>query len=224
MYYDILNFNKMKNFEKIIEFIFKKRNLESNSLIIILGFIPKRFKEFLNNLVSLKPHIKIIYRSKKEHYWDISEIVGYLKSIILIASYNNKKNTMEIILKQAIKSLGIRLNLLNITSYSSGIFLGNLNKFSRSLIFFQTIFEERPELKVFKILISSFLNPNTTDLNILPSYDHLIAFFFVNSKILLRIYQISNKNNLKKGFKKDQFHLVEIGPRFVAKIIGFKIE
>lgn len=214
----------MKNFEKIIEFIFKKKNLESNSLIIIVGFIPKRFKEFLNNIVSSKSHIKIIYRSKKEHYWDISEIVGYLKSIILIASYNKKKNTLEIILKQAIKSLGIKLNLLDITSYSSGIFFGNLNKFSRSLLFFQSIFEERPELKVFKILISSFLNPNTIDLNILPSYDHLIAFFYVNSKILLRIYQISNKNKLKKDFKKNQFHLVEIGPRFIARIIGFKIE
>ena len=28
----------------------------------------------------------------------------------------------------------------------------------------------------------------------------------------------------KKDFKKDRFHLVEIGPRFVANIIGFKIE
>lgn len=214
----------MEKFDILVKSIFKAKKVESFSILIVVGHIPKRFKIFLNDIILLKPGCKIFNCLKKENYYSIignRNITDNRNLTILIASFN--KNTPEILLKQTSTTLFINLNVLNLTPRSSGIFFGCLNKWSRPLIVFETIFGERPELKIFKILMSSFFKSNKNDKNISPSSDHLIAFFYVNSKILLRIYQISKKKKERKNKSKKQFYLIEIGPRVRFKVNHFSI-
>lgn len=216
----MLFFKNMDKFKIIVKSIFKTKQIEPFSLIIVIGHIPKRFKNLLNDIISLKPKCKIFNCLKKENYYSIIENRNFTDNrnlTILIATFNKNKNAPEILLKQPNTTLFINLNVLNLTPQSSGLFFGGFNKWSRPLIIFETIFGERPELKIFKILMLSFFNSNKNDNNISPSSDHLIAFFYVNSKILLRTYQISKK---KKGGK-NQFHLIEIGPRVRFKVNHF---
>ena len=198
----MLFFKNMDKFKIIVKSIFKTKQIEPFSLIIVIGHIPKRFKNLLNDIISLKPKCKIFNCLKKENYYSIIENRNFTDNrnlTILIATFNKNKNAPEILLKQPNTTLFINLNVLNLTPQSSGLFFGGFNKWSRPLIIFETIFGERPELKIFKILMLSFFNSNKNDNNISPSSDHLIAFFYVNSKILLRTYQISKK---KEGWKK----------------------
>jgi len=210
----------MQDFEKTIEFIFKKKRVTTNSFIIVSGFIPKSFRNFLVNIKTLNPLCKLIHCSKKEDLSDIDAIINNLDSIILVASHNKSKNISKISLKYNRKKQSIKFSVLNSTHRSSGFFFGNSDEWSRPLFIFDSFFEKRPELKTFKILISSFLSSKVNDLKILPFYDHVIAFYYLNLKIVLRVYQISIK---KSKNLKDEFSLIEIGPRFKIRIDNHKI-
>jgi len=214
----------MKNFEKLIELIFKKKDSIENSFLIISGRIPKVFKKFLINFVSLVPRCKIIEYLKKGDFYDLEEILESKASVVMIASYNNNKKSSEIMLKQRKNEMMIKFQILNLTQNSSKIFFGNFNRNSRPLVLFETIFKERPDLNIFRKLILSFFKSKLTEPNLLPSFDHIISFFYIRSKIFLRIYQIcNNKKNQTNKEIKNQFCLVEIGPRFRAKINKFII-
>ena len=68
--------------------------------------------------------------------------------------------------------------------------------------------------------INEVLNSKITDLKIAPFYDHVIAFYYINSKIILRVYQISKKkksNGIQNGFS-----LIEIGPRLKIRVDNYK--
>jgi len=211
---------KMQDFLKIIEFIFKKKYTSPNSFILVSGYIPKGFKSFLTNINSLNPNCKIIFCSKKENFGDIEELIGNKNSTVLIARYNKKRSIPEISLKYNRKNQAIKLSVLNAIHYSSRIFFGNSDRWSRPLFIFDNFFEKRPELKTFKVLILSFLNSKITDLKIAPFYDHVIAFYYINSKIILRVYQISKKkksNGIQNGFS-----LIEIGPRLKIRVDNYK--
>lgn len=212
-------FEYMENFEKLIELIFKKRNSVENSFLILSGRIPNFFKKFMISFVSLVPRCKIICCSKKGDFYDLEEILKSETSTVMIASYNKKKKSSEIMLKQKQNEMMIKFQILNLTQNSSKIFFGNFNRNSRPLVLFDAIFKERPDLNIFRKLILSFFKSKLTEPNLLPSFDHIISFFYIKSKIFLRIYQICNniKNQTNKEIK-NQFCLVEIGPRFSAKI------
>jgi hypothetical protein len=214
----------MENFEKLIELIFKKKDSLENSFLIISGRIPNVFKKFLISFVSLVPRCKIICCLKKGDFCDLEVIVKSEASVVMIASYNKKKKSSEIMLKQRQNEMMIKFQILNLTQNSSKIFFGNFNKNSRPLVLFDTIFKERPDLNVFRKLILSFFKSKLTQPNLLPSFDHIISFFYIRSKIFLRIYQIcNNKKNQANKKIKNQFCFVEIGPRFRARINKFTI-
>ena len=219
-----LNINKWKSFENLIELIFKKKDNIKNSFLIINGSLPGLFKKFLFNFISLVPRCKIIYSLKKGCLNNVEEILNSKDSIIMMASYNKKKKSPEIKIKQKHAEMMVKIKLLNLTQNSSKIFFGNFNKNSRPLIFFETIFKERPELNVFRKLVLSFFKSKIVQVDVLPSFDNIISFFYVGSKIFLRIYQICRikKNQKNKGIT-NQFCLVETGPRFKAKVKNFKI-
>ena len=127
-------------------------------------------------------------------------------------------------LKQMQNEMMIKFQILNLTQNSSKIFFGNFNKNSRPLVLFDTIFKERPDLNVFRKLILSFFKSKLNEPNLLPSFDHIISFFYLRSKIFLRIYQIcNNKKNQANKKIKNQFCFVEIGPRFRARVNKFII-
>ena len=209
----------MKKFEKIVETVFDRKKVPFTPFIIIESHIPKKFKNFLNSFISLIPKCKIIHFSKNQSYVNIEELMGEFHSTVLIASYNRKTNLSYITIRQTWSKYAIKLIVLNLTQVFSKIFFGNANKWSRSLFIFENIFEERPELKTFKILITSFLNSKIYNENVLPSYENVFSFFYVNSKIILRIYQIVKDKKSKKNF-----NLVEIGPRFRLRVKNFKME
>ena len=214
----------MENFEKLIELIFKKKDGVENSILIISGRIPNVFKKFLISFVSLVPRCKIICCLKKGEFYNLDEILSSETLTVMIASYNKKKRSSEIMLKQKKNEMMIKIQILNLTQNCSKFFFGNFDRNSRSLVLFDTIFKERPDLKIFKKLILSFFKSKLTEPNLLPSFDHIISFFYIRSKIFLRIYQIcNNKKNQTNKEIKNQFCLVEIGPRFRAKINKFII-
>ena len=214
----------MRSLENLLKLIFKKKEFVENSFLIISGSLPVVFKKFLTNFVSLVPRCKIIYSSKKGCLYNIEEILNSKDSVIMIASYNKKKRSPKITIKRRCTEMMVKFKLLNLTQNSSKIFFGNFNRNSRPLIFFETIFKERPELNVFRKLILSFFNSKLVQVDLLPSFDHMVSFFYIGSKIFLRIYQICKiRKNQKDKEIKNHFCLVEIGPRFKAKIKKFKI-
>jgi len=90
----------MENFEKLIELIFKKKDGVENSILIISGRIPNVFKKFLISFVSLVPRCKIICCLKKGEFYNLDEILSSETLTVMIASYNKKKRSSEIMLKQ----------------------------------------------------------------------------------------------------------------------------
>lgn len=208
----------------LIRFIFKKKIVFQKSYIFIEGFIPKKFKRLLHNINSFNPSCKILYFSKKENLEEIDNIIRNYPSTIMIAKYSKNKNKSRLIIKKNLRNMSISLEILEFTLYFSKVFFGNADKWSRPIFMFEPIFDQRPELKTFKLLISSFFNSKTKDHKIHPYFDHILAFFYINTKIIFRVYQISKKKKEKINEKsKNLNQLIEIGPRLKFKIEKFQI-
>ena len=206
-----------ERFEKIVQSIFKKKTYIDKSFIIVHGYIPKNVEDLIENFKALLPSCKIIHFSKKDFYDDIEKIIINADSTILIVKYNKKKKSPEITLSQSYTNSLVKLNILRLTQMSFKSFFGNFNKWSRPFFIFEKVFDERPDLKIFKFLLVSLFNSKMNHLKIAPFFDHIIALFYVNSKILLRVFQIINK-------KKKDFNLTEIGPRIMLSISNFKLD
>ena len=214
----------MKTFKNLMRFIFKKRPLFHKSYIFLIGYIPRNFQELLKNICSFNSTCKILHFSQKENLCEIKETIGNPSSVVMIVKYNKTRRKLGIIIKQNCQDISISLNVQDFTPYFSKIFFGNANKWSRTLFIFQPIFDERPELRIFKLLISFFLNSKTTSVEISPSFDHVFGFFHVNANIIFRVYQIlKKKKDSTKNRPDSNFQMIEIGPRIKFKIENFKV-
>ena len=134
----------MESFENLIELIFKKKDNIKNSFLIITGSLPEVFKKFLTNFIMLVPQCKIIYSLKKGSLHRVEKILNSKNSIIMIASYNKKKKSPEIKIKQKNAEMMIKLKLLNLTRNSTKIFFGNFNKNSRPFSFLKQFLKKDP--------------------------------------------------------------------------------
>ena len=92
-------------------------------------------------------------------------------------------------------------------------FLGNCQRWSKSIIMFDESFNQKPHLIILKpLLIEIFTSKSRNKLSE-PVIDNVISFVYYKSKILLRIYQIKYLKNAFNTTKTKKIVLLEIGPR-----------
>ena len=101
---------------------------------------------------------------------------------------------------------------------------GNCLMGSRPLLVFDKSFDKHPELQVVKEMFKGVFTVPLGHPKSKPFVDHIMSFFFVDGKIWIRNYQISERGHTEKEAEKfakrgNEPVLTEIGPRMVLEII-----
>lgn len=101
---------------------------------------------------------------------------------------------------------------------------GNCLMGSRPLLVFDASFDKSPELRLIKALFKQVFAVPRGHPKSKPFVDHVMSFFFLDGRIWIRNYQISERGHdeheaekfVKRGHEPQ---LTEIGPRMVLEII-----
>ena len=101
---------------------------------------------------------------------------------------------------------------------------GNCLMGSRPLLVFDKSFDGAPELRLVKQLFKQVFAVPRGHPKSKPFVDHLMSFFFVDGKIWIRNYQITERGHTESEAEKfakrgTEPQLTEIGPRMVLEII-----
>ena len=92
---------------------------------------------------------------------------------------------------------------------------GNCLKGSRPLLYFDPGFDQSPQHKVMKELLSQIFNVPRGHHKSKPFIDHVLGFYLVDGRIWFRNFQISH---MRENKKPDPV-LAEIGPRMVCILL-----
>jgi ribosome biogenesis protein BRX1 len=96
---------------------------------------------------------------------------------------------------------------------------GNHLKGSRTIVSFDSSFDEAPYRKVIQELLKQVFNVPRGHRRSKPFFDHVLSFSFADNKVWARNYQITETSPagtmLKPNTTQSDISLTEVGPRFV---------
>lgn len=112
----------------------------------------------------------------------------------------------------------VKFLVQNIHTMSEIKLTGNCLKGSRPVLHFDAAFDEAPQSKLLREMLSQTFGSPKGHPKVKPFVDHVFSFFLVKGRVYFRNYQIAYEAN--KGTEKEgEPILVEIGPRFVLNPI-----
>jgi ribosome biogenesis protein BRX1 len=190
-------------------FIFKK--VKKNFAVIYLKKNScKKTRFFCEDLKKLIPNGKVILSSSiKESFFSNEK----KKSILILLCNGKKKKNLYFFLRNVKGGSIFQFIINNLYSLKRSIFIGNAMKWSKPILTFDKNFLKIPHLRLLKPVLSRLVKSKVNDRNSEPYFDHMISFFYFNSKIWFRNYQI-NFFDKKKNLQKNPIQFIEIGPRF----------
>ncbi|KAJ3085628.1 Ribosome biogenesis protein brx1 [Quaeritorhiza haematococci] len=213
----------------------EKKVVRNRQRLLLLSSrgITHRYRHLLNDLNVLMPH------SKKENKLDSKSKLHILNELAELTNCNNciffevrKHKDLYMWLSKTPNGPSIKFHVQNIHTMDELRMTGNCLKGSRPILSFDKSFEigesnpSNPDSEntgaahlqlVKEMLTHAFATPATSR-KIKPFVDHVMNFSVVDGRIWFRNYQIVEKESTTKSKEKD-ISLVEIGPRFVLKII-----
>lgn len=191
-------------------FIFKKIK-KKLAVIYLKKNSCKKTRFFCEDLKKLLPNGRVILSSSiKDSFFSNGE----RKRSILILLCNGKKNkNLYFFLRNSEGGPIFQFIINNLYSLKRSIFIGNAMKWSKPILTFDKNFLNIPHLRLLRSVLSKLVKSKVNHHNSEPYFDHMISFFYYNSKIWFRNYQI-NFFDKKKNLKKNPIQFIEIGPRF----------
>jgi ribosome biogenesis protein BRX1 len=172
-----------------------------------------KLKKISQDLHNILPDSKISNNiTSKDYFYELEYNTMTQKNVSMIFLKYKKKNSY-LLISNTFYCLTYQLTLLNVCTCEDFRFLGNCQKWSKSILMFDENFNEKPHLIILKpLLIEIFTSKSRNKLSE-PVIDNVISFVYYKSKILLRIYQIKYLKNAYNSKKKNNIVLLEIGPR-----------
>ncbi|RFU79852.1 brix domain-containing 2 [Trichoderma arundinaceum] len=200
-------------------------------LILSSRGVTYRHRHLLNDIASLLPH------SRKDAKFDSKSRLGELNELAELYNCNNvlffearKGKDLYVWLSKVPNGPTVKMHLQNLHTMEELHFTGNCLKGSRPILSFDAAFETQPHLRVIKELFHHTFGVPQGARKSKPFIDHVMGFSFVDGKIWIRNYQISEVEQTKATAddeeetsaqpeagqsKNSDINLVEIGPRFV---------
>ncbi|KAJ3442977.1 ribosome biogenesis protein brx1 [Anaeramoeba flamelloides] len=195
----------------------KMKRTKQKVLFLPSRGITTRQRHLMKDLISLIPHYKKDSKLKAKNKLKMINEICQINSCNNCLFFESRKNN-ELYLWAAKVPRGpsIRFHVLNIHTMSELNMIGNCLNGSRPILTFDKAFDSQPHYKLAKELFCQiFATPKRHPCS-KPFVDHTLSFTLINDKIWFRNYQIIWKD---PKVKDSETRLVEIGPRFVLKMV-----
>lgn len=195
----------------------KRLKNKTKVLFLCTRGITARFRHLIEDLRVLLPHAKKEAKHDAKHTLQMANEVAELRSCDTIMLFEARKHRdLYLWLTKTPFGPSIKFHVGNIHTMSELRFPGNNLMYSRPLLSFDPEFDNSPQLRLCKeLLTQAFAAPNGQT-RTKPFVDHIITFYMVDSRIWVRHYQIVDAAlDEKTADKAVDSTVVEIGPRFV---------
>jgi ribosome biogenesis protein BRX1 len=184
------------------------------TLVFATRGINPRERHLLLDLRNLLPHHKPESKldEKRALQSAVTELCQAKKCDSAILLENRKRRDLYLWVSMAPTGPSVRFHVLNVHTTGELKLTGNCIKGSRPILHFDKVFDDLRHLRVIKALLChTFGTPRFHALS-RPFVDHMFCFFYFDSKIYFRNYQIVEQEATKREIDRS---LLEIGPRFV---------
>ena len=196
--------------KEFTKFIFKKIK-KKFAVIYLKKNSCKKTRFFCEDLKKLIPNGKVILSSSiKESFFSNEKKTP---PIIILLFNGKKEKNLYFFLRNLEGGSIFQFVINNLYSLKHSIFIGNAMKWSKPILTFDKNFLKIPHLRLLRPVLSRLVKLKVNHPNSEPYFDHMISFFYFNSKIWFRNYQI-NFFDKKKNLQKNPIQIIEIGPRF----------
>jgi hypothetical protein len=194
--------------------LMKNKKIKMKKPIICSNNIKNKiFLEFLKDFRKICPHARYIKGKLKNNF--LPSIRYFLNpgenQVVFFFEYKKKKNCLWIVNFPTDPLFCFEIE--NILQSKHFFFLGNILKWARPLILFDTYFGKKPHLKIIKKTFEYFFSIKNHSKNILSITDHVLSFCFFQNKIWFRVFQIKFSKTKVNGKNKKIDQLIEVGPR-----------
>ena len=195
-------------------FLIKNKKIKMRKPIICANNIKNNnFLGFLEDFRKICPHARFIKGKLRNNF--LPSIKYFLSheenQVVFFFEYKKKKNCLWI--ANFPNDPLFCFEIENILQFKHFFFLGNILKWARPLILFDTYFEKKPHLKIIKRIFECFFSIKNRSKNILALIDHVLSFCFFQNKIWFRVFQIKFSKIKINGKNRKIDQLIEVGPR-----------
>ncbi|ORZ32201.1 Brix domain-domain-containing protein [Catenaria anguillulae PL171] len=186
--------------------------------------VTHRQRHLMSDLLCLLPH------SKKENKLDQKKHLGALNEIAELTSCNkvlyleSRRGTdLYMWMSHAPNGPSIKFEVLNVHTMDELNMTGNHLKGSRAILSFDSSFDSSPHTQLIKELLTQTFNVPKAHRRSKPFFDHVLMFAWVDNKVWVRNFQITETAPTGTVFKPNsnanEVALNEVGPRFVLNPI-----
>ena len=195
----ISNFNR---------FIFKKKK-EKVLNIYLSKFSDKKTKIFCKDFKKIFPNSNVILISFNDIKF-VTQVYLDKDSVIIVLYSEKKKKKINFSIRSSKNGFEFHFIVKNICSIDNVRFTGNSSRWAKTILSLDKHFHTVPHLRLIKPLLIELVESKINHVKSEAYFENLISFFFYNSRIWFRNYQIKfyKKNN------KNLIKFIEIGPRF----------
>mmetsp|Transcript_3520 Transcript_3520/g.6548 ORF Transcript_3520/g.6548 Transcript_3520/m.6548 type:complete len:293 (+) Transcript_3520:1-879(+) len=185
---------------------------KQRTLVFASRGITHRDRHFMGDLRDLLPH------SKKDVKFDAKSKLYIINDVMEMKNCNNciffearKGKDLYMWMSRAPGGPSVKFLVENLHTMSEMKLTGNCLKGSRPILFFDSAFDESPNYRLLKELLTQILGSPKGHPKVKPFVDHQFSFFLADNRIWFRNYQLVKSDpNSKEAVDT----LVEIGPRF----------
>eukprot|EP00186_Timspurckia_oligopyrenoides_P004850 CAMPEP_0182446882 /NCGR_PEP_ID=MMETSP1172-20130603/8021_1 /TAXON_ID=708627 /ORGANISM="Timspurckia oligopyrenoides, Strain CCMP3278" /LENGTH=316 /DNA_ID=CAMNT_0024643039 /DNA_START=52 /DNA_END=999 /DNA_ORIENTATION=- len=186
---------------------------KTNVLLFCTRGITSRNRHLMEDLRKLMPHAKKEPKLDSKDRLSVANEVAELRNCDTVVLFEaRKRQDLFIWISKSPLGPSIKFNVVNIHTMDELKFPGNNLLYSRAVLSFDPLFDSSEELRLMKELLSQAFSVPEGHRKSKPFYDHMISFFYLDSRVWFRHYQILEKADIKNS---EESQLVEIGPRFV---------
>ena len=186
-----------------------------------------QYRHLMGDIRRMLPH------HKKEVKLDTKRDLKLLNEIATMKSCNTclffefrKRQDLYLWMSNTPNGPSVKFLVHNVHTMDELKLTGNCLMGSRPVLSFDRVFDERPQLRLLKEMLSQVFGTPEGHPKSKPFIDHVFNFSYLDGKIWFRNYQIVEKSLDERAVQKavkqgatDHNKLIEIGPRFVLNPI-----
>eukprot|EP01084_Bolivina_argentea_P016154 30253_1 len=195
------------------------KNRRRRVLVVSSRSITSRFRHLMEDLRKLLPHHKkdVKLNLGKDSLVSVMNTIAELKSCENVIFFDcRKKSDLYLWIGSTPDGPCVKFHAMNVHTMEELKFTGNAMLGSRPLLSFDSQFETSAHWKLIKSLFSNVFSTSKGHPKGKPFVDRIMSFYVADNCIWIRNYQIVHPKDKKDT---SEASLVEIGPRFVLKLI-----
>ena len=168
---------------------------KQRTLVLSTRGITYRDRHLMSDLLDLMPHAKKDNKLDTKHSLSIINELAVLKSCNNVIFLEGRKHTDLYLWVGRLPSAGsVKFLVQNVHTMAEVKMTGNSMKYSRPLLVFDPLFDSQPHLQYIRAILHAAIAAPKGHPRVKPFIDHVLAFYYIDSRVWIRHYQIIYDN------------------------------